>query len=69
MTHSLALRDDVVALFPGQGSLSGGAGTAWRDSAHWYLVDKISDAAGVDVAHLLLEALEELLRNDSEVRA
>jgi len=65
MTHSLPLRDDVVALFPGQGSLSGGAGVTWRDSAHWYLVDKISEAADVDVAHLLLEASDEdVVRTD-----
>ena len=65
MTHSLPLRDDVVALFPGQGSLSGGAGAAWRDSAHWYLVDKISAAAQMDVSYLLLEASdEEVLRTD-----
>jgi [acyl-carrier-protein] S-malonyltransferase len=49
-------RDDVVALFPGQGSLSGGAGVAWRDSRHWTLVDHVSEIANVDVAHLLLEA-------------
>jgi [acyl-carrier-protein] S-malonyltransferase len=65
MTHSLPLRDDVVALFPGQGSLSGGAGSAWQDSAHWYLVDKISTASGVDVAHLLLDASDEdVVRTD-----
>ncbi len=65
MTHALPLRDDVVALFPGQGSLSGEAGSPWRDSAHWYLIDKISAAAGVDVEYLLLEASdEEVLRTD-----
>jgi [acyl-carrier-protein] S-malonyltransferase len=56
MTLSPTLRDDVVALFPGQGSLGGGAGIAWRDSVHWRLVEEISKAAGVDVAHLLLDA-------------
>ena len=65
MTHSLPLREDVVALFPGQGSLSGGAGEAWRDSAHWPLVERISSAADVDVAFLLLEASdEEVVRTD-----
>jgi [acyl-carrier-protein] S-malonyltransferase len=49
-------RDDVVALFPGQGSLSGGAGVAWRSSSHWTLVDRVSEIAGVDVTHLLLDA-------------
>ena len=65
MTPFHALRDDVVALFPGQGALSGGAGIAWRGSAHWRLIDQISDAADVDVDHLLLEASdEELVRTD-----
>ena len=58
-------RDDVVALFPGQGSLSGGAGVAWRDSRHWTLVDRISDIAGVNVTHLLLEASDDdVVRTD-----
>jgi [acyl-carrier-protein] S-malonyltransferase len=56
-----SFRDDVVALFPGQGSLSGGAGTSWRTSAHWDLVDRVSEISGVDVAWLLLGA------NDDEV--
>ena len=37
------LRDDCVALFPGQGSISAGAGKPWRDSRHWSLVGEISD--------------------------
>ncbi len=49
-------RDDVVALFPGQGSLGGGAGVGWRDSRHWSLVERVSEIAGVDVTHLLLES-------------
>jgi len=49
-------RDDLVALFPGQGSLSGGAGVAWRQSRHWDEVARISEAAGVDVEELLLRA-------------
>jgi [acyl-carrier-protein] S-malonyltransferase len=65
MTHSLPLREDAVALFPGQGSLVGGAGTPWRDSDHWPLVERISNAAGVDVAHLLLEASDDdVVRTD-----
>jgi [acyl-carrier-protein] S-malonyltransferase len=65
MTHSLPLRDDVVALFPGQGSLSGGAGIPWRECAHWYLVERISEASGIDVAYLLLEANDEdVIRTD-----
>jgi [acyl-carrier-protein] S-malonyltransferase len=65
MTLSLTLRDDVVALFPGQGSLGGGAGIAWCDSVHWRLVEEISEAAGVDVSHLLLDADDaDLVRTD-----
>jgi [acyl-carrier-protein] S-malonyltransferase len=56
-----SFRDDVVALFPGQGSLSGDAGTSWRTSPHWDLVDRVSEISGVDVAWLLLGA------NDDEV--
>jgi [acyl-carrier-protein] S-malonyltransferase len=58
-------RDDVVALFPGQGSLSGGAGAAWRTSPHWELVDRVSEISGLDVAWLLLGANdEEVVRTD-----
>lgn len=58
-------RDDVVALFPGQGSIAGGAGVAWKSSSHWPLVERVSDVAGVDVAALLLEASdEEVVRTD-----
>jgi len=58
-------RDDLVALFPGQGSLSGGAGVAWRDSRHWGVVTRIGDAAGVDVEELLLHASnEDVVRTD-----
>ena len=64
-TSNAPFRDDVVALFPGQGSLSGGAGLAWRDSVHWDLVEQVSDAARLDVAHLLLDAsTEEVIRTD-----
>jgi [acyl-carrier-protein] S-malonyltransferase len=58
-------RDDVVALFPGQGSISGGAGVPWRSSHHWTLVEQISEAAGVDVSALLLSASDEdVVRTD-----
>ena len=62
---SLAFRDDVVALFPGQGALSRGAGLAWRDSRHWNEVVRISDVSGIDVASLLTTASdEEIIRTD-----
>ncbi|MCU1364138.1 MAG: hypothetical protein JWM55_1966 [Acidimicrobiaceae bacterium] len=58
-------RDNVVALFPGQGSLGGGAGALWRDSRHWTLVERVGDIAGVDVSHLLLDASDEdVVRTD-----
>jgi len=62
---TLPFRDDLVALFPGQGSLSGGAGTAWRESTHWPLVERISDLSGIDVESLLTTASdEEVVRTD-----
>ncbi len=58
-------RDDIVALFPGQGSLGGGAGRAWRDSPHWSAVERISEVTGVDVAWLLTDARDEdVVRTD-----
>lgn len=63
--NGVVTRDDMVALFPGQGSLSSGAGEAWRTSRHWPLVDIVSDVAGVDVAALLLHAsADEVVRTD-----
>ncbi|HEV3268713.1 MAG TPA: ACP S-malonyltransferase [Acidimicrobiales bacterium] len=62
---NLTFRDDVVALFPGQGSIGGGAGEAWRDSKHWTLVERVSEVTGVDVSALLLTASdEEVVRTD-----
>ena len=59
-------RDDVVALFPGQGSIGARAGLPWRDSPHWELVERVSESAGTDVARLLLEADdEEVVRTDN----
>jgi [acyl-carrier-protein] S-malonyltransferase len=62
---TLALRDDVVALFPGQGSIAGGAGAGWRESSHWEIVGRVSEVAGVDVEALLLSAGDdEVVRTD-----
>ncbi len=61
----LPYRDDCVALFPGQGSLSSGAGLAWRDSRHWTVVAQISDASSLDVEALLTSATDdEVVRTD-----
>ncbi|MGH3733620.1 MAG: ACP S-malonyltransferase [Acidimicrobiales bacterium] len=63
---SLAFRDDVVVLFPGQGSISAGAGVSWRTSTHWELVTRIGDLARVDVEALLLDASsDDLVRTDN----
>ena len=59
-------RDDVVALFPGQGSIGAGAGVAWRSSRHWTVVERISAVTGVDVSALLLTASDvQVVRTDS----
>src|SRR3954471_14073400 len=42
--------------FPGQGSQKPGMGQPWLDHESWELVDEASEAAGRDVAYLLLEA-------------
>ena len=61
----LPFADHAVALFPGQGSISAGAGIAWHTSRHWDLVGRISAATRVDVDHLLTQASdEELVRTD-----
>ncbi|HTT58969.1 MAG TPA: ACP S-malonyltransferase [Acidimicrobiales bacterium] len=63
---ALPFRDDVVALFPGQGSISAGAGIAWQSSRHWGLVDQVGEIAGVNVERLLLAAeTDEVVRTDN----
>src|SRR5665213_4490418 len=62
---TLAFRDDVVALFPGQGSLSGGAGVEWQSPRFWEILARVSDAARLDVAALLIGASDdEVVRTD-----
>jgi [acyl-carrier-protein] S-malonyltransferase len=63
--ESLEFRDDVVALFPGQGSLSGGAGVEWQSPRFWEVMARVSDAARLDVAALLISASDEdVVRTD-----
>jgi [acyl-carrier-protein] S-malonyltransferase len=61
----LAFRDDVVALFPGQGSLSGGAGVQWESPRFWEILARVSDAARLDVAKLLTDSTDDdVVRTD-----
>ena len=48
--------EHLVCLFPGQGSLSSGAGLKWQESKHWEQTTVISEASGIDVASLLTTA-------------
>ena len=62
---ALAFRDDVVALFPGQGSLSGGAGVEWQSPRFWEILARVSDAARLDVANLLIGGTDDdVVRTD-----
>jgi [acyl-carrier-protein] S-malonyltransferase len=61
----LEFRDDVVALFPGQGSLSGNAGVDWQSPLFWEIVARVGDAARVDVAKLLIGSSDDdVVRTD-----
>ena len=58
--------EDLVCLFPGQGSLASGAGLQWQESKHWNQIGNISEASGIDVASLLTTASsEEVVRTDN----
>src|SRR5438445_7171333 len=46
----------IAFTFPGQGSQKPGMGQPWVDHESWELVSEASEAAGRDVAHLLLDA-------------
>jgi len=62
---TLPFRDDVVALFPGQGSLSGGAGVEWQSPRFWEILARVSDAARLDVAALLITSSDDdVVRTD-----
>jgi [acyl-carrier-protein] S-malonyltransferase len=62
---ALPFRDDVVALFPGQGSLSGGAGVEWQSPRFWEVLARVSDAARLDVAALLITSSDDdVVRTD-----
>ena len=52
----------VAFTFPGQGTQRAGMGRSWAEHPSWELVGEVSDAAGRDVAHLLLDADADELR-------
>jgi [acyl-carrier-protein] S-malonyltransferase len=62
---SATFDDTTLALFPGQGSITGGAGEPWRLSPTWSVVEEISLATNLDVSAMLLTlSSEELVRTD-----
>ena len=53
----------ICFTYPGQGSQRAGMGSAWVGHPSWELVGEASEAAGRDVARLLVEADDEELRH------
>jgi len=53
----------IAFTFPGQGSQRAGMGEPWADHESWELVGEASEAAGRDVADLLLHADADTLKN------
>ena len=52
----------IVFTYPGQGSQFSGMGSSWLDHPSWELIEEASDATNVDLADLLINADDELLR-------
>ena len=52
----------IVFTYSGQGSQQPGMGAAWLEHPSWELVEAASEAAGRDLAHLLLDADADELR-------
>lgn len=52
----------LALLFPGQGSQRPQMGAPWAGHPSWAVVERLSDATGRDVAHLLTEADADTLR-------
>ncbi|MCY4271276.1 MAG: ACP S-malonyltransferase [bacterium] len=53
----------ICFTYPGQGSQKAGMGSAWVDHPSWELAAEASEAAGRDVARLLLDADDDELRH------
>ncbi len=53
----------ICFTYPGQGSQKAGMGSSWVDHPSWELVAEASEAAGRDVARLLLDADDDELRH------
>lgn len=53
----------IAFTYPGQGSQKSGMGEPWQNHPSWELVAEASDAAGRDVAALLLDASDDELRH------
>ena len=52
----------IVFTYPGQGSQFSGMGASWLDHPSWELIEEASDVTNVDIADLLLNADDDLLR-------
>tara|TARA_Y100000739_G_scaffold59872_1_gene49254 strand:+ start:2221 stop:3405 length:1185 start_codon:yes stop_codon:yes gene_type:complete len=52
----------IVFTYPGQGSQFSGMGASWLDHPSWELIEEASDATNVDIADLILNADDDLLR-------
>jgi [acyl-carrier-protein] S-malonyltransferase len=52
----------IALVFPGQGSQRPGMGAPWRDHPSWSVVTRLSEATGVDLPELLVDADAETLR-------
>lgn len=62
------MRYDIAFTFPGQGSQRPGMGAPWIGHPAWSVVADITEATGVDVAHLLLEADADELRDTANAQ-
>ena len=52
----------IIFTYPGQGSQTPGMGASWQDHPSWDLVNEASEITGRDLAHLLVSADADVLR-------